>query len=230
MRISELVQRFEEAKDENGDIEVYFPEAYSFVARLSPIDLVYYERCRLQSDIVEHLPTLKRYSAGQRVLELGTRTGNSTVAFLAGHPLLMVSVDLRMDKFDRRLIDGVEEARIPWKCVEGDSRDPQGEFDVTFVDTWHTADHVRQELATHARKTTQFLIFHDTVSCGVQGEDGGPGIMVPIRELLSGGEWEIAEEFTNNNGLLILRRKVVVDSGEEGQGAPEGRRKEEVLI
>lgn len=61
-----------------------------------------YERlCRLPSDINEHLPILRQLaSSATQVVELGMRTGVSTVALLAGHPRRLLSVDV-----DERAID-----------------------------------------------------------------------------------------------------------------------------
>lgn len=165
------------------------------------------------SDIHEHVPLLRSYAAGHEVLELGVRWGVSTRAFLAGGPKRMVSVDLARMEFPEDLPALAEAAGIPWTRVYADSGNPLsaefGDFDVTFVDTLHTAAHVRRELAAHAPRTRKFLLFHDTdeaTANGVVGEDGGPGILEPINELLSTGEWAEHERHRNNHGLLVLKR------------------------
>jgi len=169
------------------------------------------EAHRHVTDINEHVPTLRAYGAGKKVLELGVRSGVSTRAILAGKPLLLVSVDIGRMEYPDGLPEQADAEGIQWIRVIQDSGLPvneaYGDFDVTFVDTLHTAGHVRRELAAHEPRTREFLIFHDTVTNETVGEDGGPGIMEPINELLAAGNWIEHERYLNNNGLLVLRRE-----------------------
>lgn len=162
------------------------------------------------SDIHEHVPLLQSYAVGREVLELGVRAGVSTRAFLAGHPSRLVSVDIGRMEFPPELPAAAEREGISWTRILADSGNPLpaelGEFDVTFVDTLHTSEHVRRELAAHAPRTRQFLLFHDTDTYGIVGEDGSAGILEPINELLATGEWIECERHANNNGLLVLSR------------------------
>jgi len=184
------------------------------------LDRLYAQSIVQPSDIFEHLPALKQLAARKFILELGVRYGNSTRAFLAGRPECLVSIDTDWSKSNSdTLAQASSQQRVRWYQREGDSRSratlkcsSKWEFqffDITFVDTLHTAAQVRSEIAAHEPHTKERLIFHDTVTNGKIGEDGGPGIMVPIYELLSKGDWEIERHYHHCNGLLILRRKGV---------------------
>lgn len=167
---------------------------------------IYESVLRMPSDIVEHMPTLRDYARDRRILELGVRRGCSTVALLAGRPKLLISVDKWRFEFDRDLPQAAENEGIPWTMVLADSWEPQGEVDLVFFDTYHTAERVQGEITTHEPNARELLIFHDTVSNGLRGEGGAPGILGPIQELLARGNWAVERVFTNNNGLMILRR------------------------
>lgn len=159
-------------------------------------------------DIHEHLCVLRqiaeRYPGGAEILELGTRQGKSTTAFLAASPKRIVSVDIDWSNLHPVLRD------LPtnnWLRLEQDSRQAlqMGMFDILFVDTMHNEKHVRAELDVHLKHCRDRVIFHDTETNKTLGDDGGEGIWKPIEELLS-GEWSLEKHYANNNGLTVIRR------------------------
>ena len=77
---------------------------------------------------------------------------------------------------------------------------------------------LKKELEMHASKVKKFIAFHDTVSFGERDEDDYTGVIkekyekcglnAAINEFLEiNPQWEVAEVFTNNNGLTVLKRK-----------------------
>jgi hypothetical protein len=75
------------------------------------------------------------------------------------------------------------------------------------LDTIHTYKQVKSELELHANKVRKYLIFHDTTSFEVVGEDEGLGIGFAIKEfLILNPEWVLHKQYTNNNGLTILKK------------------------
>ena len=138
----------------------------------------YMDRLCRWSDIREYLPFLHdtaRSYPRVRVLELGTRSGNSTMAFLAaadaagGHvwsgDVTDVSRDLRF-------------SGIPlWTFVCGDDMDPAvqaqlpAEVDVFFLDTSHEYDHTLAELRAYMPRVASggVALFHDTNLAGWGG-------------------------------------------------------------
>src|SRR3954451_6079901 len=160
----------------------------------------YPEVAAAPSDIQRHLPRLRREAHGT-VLELGVRGGNSTVALLAGleeRGGMLWSVDV--DPESAAVFSG----HAQWCFVLADSRDvrPLGEaglpdeLDVLFIDTIHTYEQVRDELAIWGDRVVDggVILFHDT--------DSYP----PIRRAIS--EWcksqRVPFEFSGgSNGLGI---------------------------
>lgn|GEM_PF-1172129 len=135
------------------------------------------DRLSRDSDIKEYLPFLFETAASYpnvRVLELGTRRGNSTLAFLAaaeavnGH---VWSVDI-----DR--VTDAPDGMMPWrKCpgwtfIQGDDLHPAvraklpAEVDVLFVDTSHEYDHTLEECRAYMPRLAPggVALFHDTTS------------------------------------------------------------------
>jgi hypothetical protein len=130
----------------------------------------YLEIAAESSDIKRHLPRLRREARGT-VLELGVRGGSSTVALLAGleeRGGMLWSVD----------IDPASAAVFPghgqWRFVLADSCDERpvaeaglpDELDVLFIDTIHTYEQVREELAVWGHRVIDggVILFHDTDS------------------------------------------------------------------
>lgn len=152
------------------------------------------------SDIQRHLPRLRQEARGT-VLELGVRGGSSTVALLAGleeRGGVLWSVDV--DPASAAVFSGHDQ----WRFVVADSRDERSvgdaglpdELDVLFIDTLHTYEQVRDELAVWGDRVVPggVILFHDT--------DSYP----PIRRAIS--EWcksrSVPFEFRGgSNGLGV---------------------------
>ena len=84
-----------------------------------------------------------------------------------------------------------------------------GITDMLFVDTFHTASQLRQELNRHADKVKKWIILHDTETFGEKGEAGFElGLNYAIYDFLNDhDEWFELNRYTNNNGLTVLKRK-----------------------
>jgi predicted O-methyltransferase YrrM len=156
-----------------------------------------YERlCATPSDIYLHLPRmveLVRLLSAEHVIELGTRTGVSTVAWL--HALegtgRLTSVDL-----DARPAIGDYEH---WSFVQGDDCSPEvlaqlEQADIVFVDSSHLYAHTVRELDAY-----RWLVKPGGVMCGHDSElavpeGAGPGQpLYPVKKAV--------REFVAANGL-----------------------------
>jgi hypothetical protein len=87
-----------------------------------------------------------------------------------------------------------------------------------FIDTRHTRDQLVAELARHAGKVSRWIVLHDTQIFGEKGEDGGPGLLVGLREFMTAHpEWSVIYHTQANNGLTVISRdhrdKPVLPSG-----------------
>lgn len=188
----------------------------------SELEAAYRVLCRRPSDIYEHLPALvdvATRAGAQRIIELGVRTGVSTVAWLTALERLgsgeLWSVDTGPAPFE-----------VPgWNFVQGDDLDPAvlrrlpGEADVVFVDTDHRYGLTRDEIRTYARRVRPggAMVFHDTNVEIFDHHAPGTEPPYPVHKAVceafdppGGGEtaFEVAkvERHDNCNGLTVVWR------------------------
>jgi cephalosporin hydroxylase len=135
----------------------------------------YLDRLSRWSDIQEYLPFLHeqaRSRPGCRVLELGSRRGNSTLAFLAGVKESGGHVwSCDITPVDRDPAGMLPWARHPlWTFTRGSDMDPAvqallpPEADVLFIDTSHEYEHTLAELRAYMPWLAPggIALFHDT--------------------------------------------------------------------
>jgi len=108
-------------------------------------------------------------------------------------------------------------------------------YDMTFIDTLHVYGQLKRELEHYCNLTNKYIIMHDTTIDGENGELYRKGfqtyeqmyqyaknlsseIGIPANELVLGllpavreflqnhPEWIMEKQYTNNNGLTILKR------------------------
>lgn len=143
------------------------------------------DRLSKDTDIREYLPLLFQTAASYknvRVLELGARRGNSTLAFLAAAEAVngkVTSVDID------RVTDALD-GMLPWRnCpgwtfIQGSDIEETVqaqlplEVDVLFVDTTHEYDHTLEELRIYVPRVVKggVALFHDTRFFGTWSEEG----------------------------------------------------------
>ena len=175
---------------------------------IEPIAEIYVKRAGMESDIKAHLPRLKvlvEQLMPINIIELGTRQGYSTVAFLTAirtrpHAHLY-SVDLEpvygeMEEW----VDQIDQ----WTFIQSsDIPYPKGlpHFaDMIFVDTSHHLNHTREEIATYSEHISEdgVLLFHDTVTWR------GFGVRQALQEFLSRNPVWKAFYWEDSNGLGLL--------------------------
>ena len=168
------------------------------------IEEKYQQFCKIESDINEHLPTLKKYALlSDRIVELGVRGMVSTWALLAGRPQFMVSVDIvNPSEHNRDVVETqniAQQEGINWGFIQVSSLDIKlDRHDLLFIDTIHSYEQLSQELKLHSPHTTKYIIMHDT---------NMPEMQRAIDEFLMGNmDWKVKEIFINNNGLTVLQR------------------------
>jgi hypothetical protein len=211
---------------------------------MSTIESLYTRSRDTPSDINEHIETLYQYASTARtVLELGTRGGVSSVAFLKGlgdqnaegRSLTMVDIQDCSSVVDE-LHEAAFELQHPLKItfLHGDDLDViptlDQKFDLVFIDTFHCGIHLIRELELVKEKCLDCIIMHDTTIDGDTSEMvrlgyeeihyGGMmskygcsldecklGLKWAIGKFISANPmWQVLMEYTNNNGLTILKR------------------------
>lgn len=180
-----------------------------------------YDRlCNTPSDINFHLPKLKEITEQcESVAEIGVRAVVSSYAFLAGKPKKLNCYDIgRWERVDQLEVDA-KRAGIELNFKQASILDIDiEEVDFIFIDTYHVAGQLAEELRLHADKAKKFIGFHDTTTFWERGEDpyegldekgrvDGRGLRYAIEPFLAAHpEWRQLYRTEENNGLLILER------------------------
>jgi GT2 family glycosyltransferase/predicted O-methyltransferase YrrM len=167
---------------------------------MTPLRQRYFLATQRDSDIRHHLGFLYSIAQG-RIVELGTRSGESTSAFLAGveaHGGSVTSVDI-VDcgaLFDTPL----------WRFVQRSSVDPatvdavigNEEIDVLFVDTDHTYEQCAAELALWGGRVKKggWIVGHDPETF--------PGVRRAFEEYAAATRQRLTV-VTPNNGMAIIK-------------------------
>jgi len=157
------------------------------------------------TDIVEHLQTLADISAKcNHITEMGVRNVVSTWAFAAGIPKggKLVSIDIvNPDPIERlqEVIDFSKRKGFDFEFKLGDTTKMEiEETDMLFIDTIHEGPQLQKELDLHASKVRKYIVLHDTESCKRE--------LMPVIKKFIGKDWGIRTAYSNNNGLMVLRR------------------------
>jgi len=159
------------------------------------------------TDIHEHLPVLRALASQvEHVTEFGVRHGVSTTALLAAHPAVLRSYDIQ----DRAVAASLAPlaGRTDFRFAVGDTKAIDIEAtDLLFIDTLHTYDQLKAELARHAAKARRWIVLHDTTTFATKGMESDPrGLWPAVEEFLADGTFVLKERRENNNGLTILER------------------------
>ena len=172
------------------------------------IEDAYKIRCEKTTDINEHLPVLRKLASQvDHVTEFGVREGNSTIAFAAANPSRLISYDIEQIPADLEAQIAAFLPRFSFSFIRADVLTVEIEpTDLLFIDSFHTYAHLKKELELHANKVRKYIVFHDTESFGMQGEDGStPGLNAAINEFVLEEGWTM-NHYANNNGLTVLTR------------------------
>lgn len=174
------------------------------------------------SDINEHVETLYNLSKEvEHITEMGVRNVVSTWAFMLRNPKKLIGIDIHVN-------ENVEAAKLlypNWEFIQADTLKIKiKKTDLLFIDTLHIYTQLRDELKLHAPNVKKYIVLHDTTTYGHTDEptdwqtpeimenyklDNKKGLQPAVAEFLAANEdWFIYKEYTNNNGLTILKRKV----------------------
>ena len=195
------------------------------------VDIMYYNMCQNNSNIHEHLPTLKKYADEcNSIIQLGYDQGNAIWTFIASNccknKLLLVDINSK-DILNILDITNKLNLNFRYEWCNYLELEVNESFDLTFIDTWHVYGQMKRELAKFSKITNKYIIMHDTTVDEWYGESIRMGHDIieeskksgfPEEEIISGvwpaiiefltnnKEWVLHERYTNNNGLTILKK------------------------
>ncbi len=186
---------------------------YCFRRNTIHIEEEYQLACKCESDINEHLPKLREYAEKcHHITELGTRYGNSTIAFMSALPRKFISYDVTPNDRIEYLQMVAKDSHVNFEFRnENVEQIELEETDLLFIDTNHHDIQLSNELRLHANKARKYIAFHDTVSFWETGQGywkgEGHGLRYAIEPFLEQNKnWVIDYRSEVNNGLMILKR------------------------
>ena len=171
------------------------------------------QHSKLGTDIHQHLPTLYAMAVNMKakvVIELGVRTGESTIPFLEamqvtdGHlwsvdvdPCIQAKQKMKNYGLDGRwtftVLGDIEYGMHVW--------DKSKKADIIFIDTSHEYQQTKKEIEVFEPllRPGGIMMFHDTVSFPA-------GVLKPILEFMGGHPKYKFENFQNCHGLGIITK------------------------
>ena len=184
-----------------------------------------------QSDIFEHLPTLRKYaSEWESILEMGVRRCVSSWALALGllengnsiKRLYMNDINVcNTDEIENATKETELQIKTIWK--NNLEVDLEEDVDLAFIDTWHVYGQLKRELARFAPRTRKYIIMHDTTIDEIRGEslrtihkcdpeEQSRVSGIPIDEILKGLGPAI-DEFLSDNSDWVLHEKFTNNYG-----------------
>jgi len=159
------------------------------------------------TDIHEHLQTLHMLTVElnlKNILELGTRTGESTIALLLAAKEIggkVTSVDIDPCEPAKQNVKNLDLESF-WTFIQHDDLklNWNEEIDHLFIDTSHTYDHTVLEFKKFEPlvKKGGLITLHDIVSC--------PPVLDAINDYISNRKDLRFYKFFHNNGLGVIRK------------------------
>jgi len=166
----------------------------------------WYVTSKITRDLDQHLPKLVELGMKcARITEFAKRR-ESTMAFAATDAKI-VSYQMEKDP----LLDLYEKnPKIDIQYVNHEflkKIDRISETDLLFIDFIHTYDAVSYQLKKFHTSVSRYIVLHDTALHGTVGEDGKPGIMHAVKELLTEvPHWSVVYATQDQYGLVVLSR------------------------
>lgn len=159
------------------------------------------------TDISDHLSTLYLLTVEfnlKKILELGTRTGESTIAFLqAAHEINgeVTSIDIDPCLYAKKNIHELQ-LSDKWKFIQNDDLKIEWNdvIDHLFIDTSHTYEQTMAELKKFEPlvRSGGIITLHDIISC--------PEVYYAINDYIADRKDIKFYKYFHNSGLGILKK------------------------
>ena len=153
-----------------------------------------------------HHDAITKYANGcESYKELGTHQGATAAAAVFAGFKKITLVD--MDHYKIRPNENIFKThcmleKIELDIIESTSLNPKtvSDVDLLLIDSRHTYDHCKKELALHGSSVKKYIVFHDTKAI--------PGVKRAVMEFVTKNkEWEVLEHYEENVGYSVIGRK-----------------------
>lgn len=174
-------------------------------ASLETLEALYATARDTPSDIHAHCEKLRELASQcDHVVDMGKRHEVSSIAMMAGQPKEMTLVSPRLTPAIKMVHK--QRGQTRFSHMPGDSLSTSfASADMLFVDTHHNAQQLTAELERHACNVKRWIVMHDTEIHGEVGDDGGPGLLVALRQfMMDHPEWSVVYHTQDNNGLTVI--------------------------
>ena len=167
------------------------------------------EHCMVNhTDISDHLCTLYLLTIEfnlKKIIELGTRNGESTIALLqAAHEISgeVTSIDINSCSYAKNIINDLN-LSDKWNFIQNDDLEIEWNqvIDHLFIDTSHTYEQTMAELKKYEPfvRSGGIITLHDMVGC--------PEVLIAINEYIQNREDIKFYKYFHNSGLGILKKR-----------------------
>jgi len=135
--------------------------------------------------------------------EFGIYQGHSLSAALLTKPKKVRGYDVSLDNYaeSSHLFEKfAQENDIDFEIITDDTATCPviDETDVLHIDSLHTYEHCKKELARHGNRVRKFILFHDTTYA--------PKVYNAINEFI-GRDWKVVTRSTVGVGYTLIKRK-----------------------
>ena len=192
---------------------------------VSKIEEIYERFKNSQGATAGHLETIRMLAMEcDIVVELGVRNGASISALLLGTKEKVYGYDIK-DTTKARILEEAARGKFIYKIQNTlDDKCIVPSCNMIFFDSLHTYEQLQMELIKHGNKADKYLLFHDTITFGIQAADGETGrvkegfergvfnpkvhgIRLAIDEyMMLRPQWKIKFHHPYCHGLLCLER------------------------
>jgi hypothetical protein len=175
------------------------------------LEAVYEKVRKIPRDMEQHMPKLRELAAtvsegnNGHITEISHRR-EGTIAFLAAKPKFLRSYN--NESVSIQVSNLAKAEGVPLEIsAAADGYETIEPTDMLFIDDVGSYLRVGQHLERHASKVRRYIAFHDTVIYDKQGEDGGVGMTLAIREyLITHREWSVCYHTNEEHGLTVISR------------------------
>lgn len=160
----------------------------------------------VKRDLDQHLDLLRSLAEDHTCITEFTKRKESTIAFLCGGSGVLRTYTTEPDR-QHEVIATLSAREFIGHDRPSTAMDSILETELLYIDTVHHADYLQGELDKFLSSVTKTLVIRGTGSFGNKAEGGGPGLFIPLRNLINTNpEWFVLYHTNNQYGMTVLSK------------------------